>query len=77
MVRVRLCLPFVDVLNSEHFTRADDPNRVWAIDELWALNSSLPPRLQQWPGPRFGQDYELFPEDCVKRWVLDGTDDRS
>jgi hypothetical protein len=71
MALVRLCLPLRDVLNGNHFTRADDADRVRAIDELAALNSSLPPRLQQWPKPRFAQDYELFPDACVKEWVLE------
>lgn len=71
MVLVRLCNPLVDVLNSDQFARADDVLRVRAIGELETLNSSLPPRLQQWPRPRFAQDYELFPEACVKKWVLD------
>ncbi len=71
MVLLRLCLPLVAVLNSDRFSHADNAKRARAIDELWALNSALPPRLQQWPKPRFAQDYQLFPEACVKKWVLD------
>jgi hypothetical protein len=79
MVLVRSCLPLVAMLNSVRFARADDPDRARIIDELQDLNSSLPPRLQQWPTPQFPEDYSLFPEECVKRWVLDRTDvgDRS
>jgi hypothetical protein len=74
MLLVRSCLPLVDVLDSDLFVRADDTLRAKVVKELAQLNSLLPPRLQQWPGPQFPEDYELFPEACVKKWVLDGTD---
>lgn len=73
MVLVRLCLPLVAMLNSVRFARADDPDRAKIIDELRDMNSSLPPRLQQWPRSRYAEDYELFPEACVKKWVLDNV----
>jgi hypothetical protein len=71
MVLVRSCLPLVALLNSDRFTRADDTDRASAIDELGQLNSWLPPRLQQWPRPRFAHDYQLFPDACVMKWVLE------
>lgn len=74
MVLVRLCLPLVAVLNGNRFARADDAPRARAIEELAVLNSSLPPRLQRWPEPRFIEDYDLFPEPCLKKWNFDAAD---
>lgn len=70
MLAVRLCHPIVAMLDSDQFSCADDSRRRAAIDQLAKLNSSLPPRLQQWPRPRFAEDYELFPPACVKSWIL-------